>query len=75
MRYMFIFYLLCKFVQTIPEKQMSSKLTKKMKKMEKKKRAEERHKQRLTGVQPQLPDSDDNDVVTVVSKDLQMAKI
>lgn len=52
----------------------SSKQTKKMKKMEKKKRAEEKHKMKIQGIVPQYND-DDDDIITVVSKDLQMAKI
>ena len=43
--------------------------------MDKKKRSEEKHKQRLAGNAPQLSDTDDNDVVTVVARDLQMARI
>ena len=50
-------------------------MTKKVKKMEKKKRAEERHKQRLQGNQPKLLDDIDDDLVTVIAKDLQMARI
>ena len=46
-----------------------------MKKMEKKKRAEEKHKMKIQGVIPVNGIEDNSDVVTVISKDLQMAKI
>ena len=44
--------------------------------MEKKKRAEDRHKQKFLGVSPtqQIVDEPE-DVVTIISRDLQMAKI
>lgn len=54
---------------------MSSKQTKKQKKMEKKKRAEEKHKLKILGQEPQIPTGDNDDLVTVVAKDLQMARI
>ncbi|XP_060074418.1 OTU domain-containing protein 3-like [Ylistrum balloti] len=54
---------------------VSNKQKKEQKKMEKKKRAEERHRQRVLGINPALPDSEDEGVVTVVSKDIAMMKI
>ncbi|OWF40310.1 OTU domain-containing protein 3-like [Mizuhopecten yessoensis] len=54
---------------------ISNKQKKEQKKLEKKKRAEERHKQRVLGINPTQPDSEDEGVVTVVSKDIAMMKI
>ncbi|XP_060600968.1 OTU domain-containing protein 3-like [Ruditapes philippinarum] len=54
---------------------LNSKQTKKMKKMEKKKRAEEKHKLKVQGGVPVNAVDDTDDVVTIISKDLQMAKI
>lgn len=54
---------------------ISNKQKKEQKKMEKKKRAEERHKQRVLGIKPTLPDSEDEGVVTVISKDIGMMNI
>jgi hypothetical protein len=54
---------------------LNSKQTKKMKKMEKKKRAEEKHKLKVQGSVPVNAVDDTDDVVTIISKDLQMAKI
>lgn len=45
------------------------------KKLEKKKRAEERHKMRVQGKAPQLPVSEEENAVTVISKDIGMMKI
>lgn len=45
------------------------------KKLEKKKRAEERHKMRIQGKTPQLPVSEEESAVTVISKDIGMMKI
>lgn len=46
-----------------------------MKKLEKKKKAEERHRQKILGVQPPQVVDEPEDVMTIVSRDLQMAKI
>lgn len=54
---------------------LSSKQTKKQKKLEKKKRAEEKHKLKARGLEPRVMDDDNDDVITVISKDLQMARI
>ena len=58
---------------------MSAKQKKETKKLEKKKRAEERHRQKLLGINPPMIDNDDPPAVgtalTVITKDLQMTKI
>ncbi|KAJ8319790.1 hypothetical protein KUTeg_001377 [Tegillarca granosa] len=55
--------------------QLTAKQKKEVKKMEKKKRAEDRHRQKFLGIKPQVPVSDDEDVVTVVAKDVSMMNI
>lgn len=61
----------------IPEKveKISNKDKKKMKKMEKKKKAEERHKQRILGVKPPQLVDEPEDVITIVTRDFQMARV
>ncbi|KAK3583745.1 hypothetical protein CHS0354_022777 [Potamilus streckersoni] len=55
---------------------ISSKQKKEIKKLEKKKRAEERHRQKFLGGKPQQLSSDDEEsVLTVITRDLQIAKI
>ncbi|KAL4221515.1 OTU domain-containing protein 3 [Mactra antiquata] len=63
--------------QKTADVKLNSKQTKKLKKMEKKKRAEEKHKMKILGVEPQINGlyDDEDAAVTVISKDLQMAKI
>lgn len=70
-----MFSYLCK--QHIPEKveKISNKDKKKMKKMEKKKKAEERHKQRILGVKPPQLVDEPEDVITIVTRDFQMARV
>lgn len=52
---------------------VTAKERKEAKKMEKKKRAEERHRMKVGGMKTQF--SDDEDVHTVITKDIAMMKI
>jgi hypothetical protein len=56
-------------------KTLSAKEKRENKKLEKKKRAEEKHKMRIMGKSPQFPVADEDNAVTVVSKDVGMMKI
>lgn len=69
--------LLTDIPKRIPEKaeKLTGKQKKQMKKLEKKKKAEERHRQKILGVQPPQVVDEPEDVMTIVSRDLQMAKI
>lgn len=55
------------------QKEMTGKQRKEAKKLEKKKRAEERHRNKITGMKTQF--SDDEDVHTVVANDIAMMRI
>ncbi|XP_052821455.1 OTU domain-containing protein 3-like [Mya arenaria] len=56
------------------KQKQSSKQAKKQKKLEKKARAEEKHRMKFLGMQPQVQD-EDADLMTVIVKDLKMARI
>jgi len=62
------------YLQSVSVK-LNSKQSKKLKKLEKKKRAEEKHKMKIRGLEPRVMDEDNDDVVTVISRDLQVARI
>ncbi|KAH3827282.1 OTU domain-containing protein 3-like [Dreissena polymorpha] len=60
--------------EKVSKMKLTSKQSKKQKKLEKKQRAEEKHKMKVLGLQPRIPDDEDQ-VITIVTRDLQMARI